>query len=438
MRSRVLDTNVLLDRPFSEVVESFEPCNIVIPFAVIQELDKFKNSKIESLRMNSRIASNYIDKLRDKGKIYHGIELDSGHYIRVEMNHTDTDIGIEMPSDDVDTRIIKLCKGIQRDGEDVILCSQDTNQRIIADLVGIKSENYGEGIDLDNMYTGYRDIYIHPESINKIYNGEGISPPVPLSHNEFVVMRDSTNPKHTCISKYNGKHMVKVPTRNYKAFGISPLNLEQQLFMNLLMDPDISLVTAIGGAGSGKSLLSLATSIDQVYELNRYNKITVSRPLIDVGEPIGFLPGDEVEKISPWLKSMRDNLEFLVHNHATKKDGKCENLDHAVEDVMRFANIEVQALNLIRGRSLPNQIVIMDEAQNMSMHEVKTVVSRAGHNTKVVLIGDIEQIDNPRLNKANNGLVNLIESFREEPIHGHITLTKTERSELADRAIKLL
>jgi PhoH-like ATPase len=436
--TRILDTNVLLDRPLREVIDSFEPCKLVLPFAVIKELDKFKIDQNEVLRYNARAASNYLDRIRKLGRLDEGVELDSGHIIKVELNHATMELPIELNAEYVDYRILKVALGLQSEGEDVVLVTQDTNERLLADVLGIKSENYGDVDNCGPLYAGWEVLPLPPDAFSilaskkELYISECPSL-ASLIENEYVIAANEANPKQTLRTKYKDDKISVFDPSGVPVYGIKPLNLQQRFLLDLLMDPEIKVVTAVGGAGSGKTLLALAAGMEQtkqIGDIDIYNKIMVTRSPIPMGKDIGYLPGSELEKISPWLSSIYDNLEFLFGGSAEAT---------ATADLFVSKKvIDLKAMTYIRGRSIPNQYIIIDEAQNLTKEEIKTIVSRVAKNTKIIIIGDIEQIDNFRLSATNNGLVHLIEAFKGLPFYGHVTLTKTERSDVADAAVKLL
>ena len=441
MRTRIIDTNVLLDSPLDEVINSYEACNIVIPFAVLRELDTFKNSPIEGLRRNARFASRYIDNLRKVGNLQTGVQLDSGHTVRIELNHCDVEMPIELSPHDVDDRILTVAKGLQKVGHDVVLSTQDVNQRIIADTLNIPAEDFAEHVDVNKLYNGWETYLVSEERINKFAEEGSLRTKKHFHVNQYVLLTNNSNPKHTMLARYNGKELVKLQFNDWNAYGVRANNVQQRFLLDLLLNPEIRLVTAVGPAGTGKTLLALAAGLEQteiIGDVQHYKKMFVTRSPEPMGKDHGYLPGCELDKMSPWLGGIFDNLEYILDNHATSKSGKTGNPQEAIKSLLDYGRIELRALTYIRGRSIPSQYIIIDEAQNLSKHEIKTIVSRAGEGTKVIVIGDIQQIDNPRLDINNNGLVHLIEAFKDQSVHGHITLTKTERGELADLAVKLL
>lgn len=437
MVTRVLDTNVLLDRPLKEIVDSFEPCKIVIPIPVLIELDTFKTSQNPNLRFNSRAASRYIDKLRSHGGLHEGVILPSGHTVKIELNFSNISLPFNMDVSKADFRILQVCVGLQEKGEEVILCTQDTNERILADVLGIQAESYGDSVNLSSLYKGWRYLELDKPTMLVLLDTGKIKTDIPFLSNEFLIASYGTD---YVIGRYNGSK-IEFIEKGKNIYGVQAINNQQECLVDLLLDPEIKLVTAIGGAGSGKTLLSLAAGIDQtevIGSVNKYSKVLVMRPQEPIGREIGFLPGSEQQKVGPWLGAIFDNLEFLTSNHAVNKAGMTRNPENAVAYLMDYDRIDLRALTFIRGRSIPRQFILIDEAQNLSLHEVKTIVSRVGHDTKVVLVGDIEQIDNPRLSANNNGLVNLVDAFKGQKIYGHIFLEKTERSPLAELAVNLL
>ncbi|MDD4402377.1 MAG: PhoH family protein [Desulfitobacteriaceae bacterium] len=437
MITRVLDTNVLLDRPLQEIVNSFEPCKIVIPIPVLIELDTFKTSQNPNLRLNSRAASRYIDKLRSRGDLHEGVILPSGHAVKIELNFSDIQLPFSMDASKADFRILQVCMGLKEKGEDVILCTQDTNERIFADVLGIRAESYGDSVNLSSLYKGWRHLNLGKEAMISLLESGGVEVDIPFLPNEFLITSYGDD---YMVGRYNGSKIESIDTGT-DVYGVKAINTQQECLVDLLLDPNIKLVTAIGGAGSGKTLLSLAAGIDQtdvIGSTGRYSKVLVMRPQEPIGREIGFLPGSEQQKVGPWLGAIFDNLEFLTSKHVVNKKGTSCNSESAVAYLMDYDRIDLRALTFIRGRSIPRQFILIDEAQNLSLHEVKTIVSRVGHDTKVVLVGDIEQIDNPRLNASNNGLVNLVDAFKGQKIYGHVFLEKTERSPLAELAVSLL
>jgi len=435
---RVLDTNVLLDRSINEIINSFEPCSIVIPLAVVQELDTFK--KLEDNRgRNAREAIRFMDDLRKHGKLHEGVELDNGSILRVETNFTDIDLPAELDRKLVDNRILMVTKGLMQH-DNVTLITQDICERVIADTLDIPAEDYVvEIVDVSNIYNGCTEVNIYNDEVQQLYEERRIDCEKPYVANQFMIMIDSYGGNH--YGRYDARLKSIVPlSKNLEAWGIKPTkgNTQQRFFMDLLLNDSIKLVTAIGPSGTGKTLMTLAAGLQKTLNDKSYKKIIVSRAIVPVGNDIGFLPGNKEEKLTPWMGAIFDNLEYLTEDLASNKYGSPSTPAERVEELMRTGILELEALTYIRGRSIPRQWIIIDEAQNLTKSEMKTIISRAGEGTKIVITGDIEQVDNHRLNSSNNGLVHVINSFKGQEIYGHVTLTKTERSLLSELAVQLL
>ncbi|MCL6479230.1 MAG: PhoH family protein [Peptococcaceae bacterium] len=434
MNTKVLDTNVLLDRPIDQTLSSLSPCNVVIPLAVVGELDKFKGLD-DTRGYCARQAIRFLDSLRPN--LHKGVPLASGHTVFVEVNHTDVEMPEFLARHHTDTRLLAITKGLQKTGE-VSLITQDICVRIMADALGIAAENYVvERVDVENLYPGWVRMEIADDEVQSLYEKGYFTPSPKLVPNQYLLMTDSSGGLH-----YGRCHsgIVRSLGNETQAFGISPApnNIEQVFLLDALMDTHIHLVSALGPAGTGKTLLALAAGLHQVVNQRCYDKLVVTRELIPHGRDIGALPGTKNEKISAWMGSVFDNLQFLVRNFSA---GKYDDKTCPAEKVARFMEegfIELEALTYIRGRSIPNQWIIVDEAQNLTKENIKTIITRAGRGTKIVVTGDIQQIDNCRLTAANNGLVTLIDRFRGQEIYAHITLSRSERSILAALGVELL
>ncbi|AGL03517.1 PhoH family protein [Desulfoscipio gibsoniae] len=439
MRTVILDTNVLLDRPIEEILLSMEPCKIVIPLAVVNELDGFKHLD-NSRGYCAREAIRFLDSLRPN--LHKGFLLESGHIINVEVNHVGVSLPDFLSKDKVDTRIIGVAKGLSEETDGVSLVTQDICVRILADALGIAAENYAaEKVNLKTLYPGWLTINISSEQVqqlyefNKIeYNDDSILP------NQYLVMQDETGGSN--LGRYDRQMGCILPlARDLNIFGISPIknNFQQQFAVDALLNPDIHLVTLLGPAGTGKTLLALAAGLHQVVNLRRYSNLVITRALIPHGgQDIGFLPGTKEEKLNPWMGAIYDNLHFLIRNFTATKYGTDVTPGEKLKSFMQEGYLELEALTYIRGRSIPQQWIIIDEAQNLTKENIKTIVTRAGTGTKLVILGDIQQIDNYRLTAQNNGFVTLIDRFMGNELYAHITLQKTERSQLASLAVELL
>lgn len=430
----VLDTNVLLHN--AESINSFTDNIVVLPMSVIEELDSFK-SHSDELGRNARRVIRSLDRLRGKGKLSKGVEMDNGGVMRIYLegdNVVSTGMDMSVP----DNRILAVAYTLFKQGERVIFVSKDINARLKADALGIEVMDFEkQKINFDELFTGHRTQEVPGEVVDKFFadnelTGEGFD----LIPNEFVLLQDEGNPKHTALARANSdNHLVKLNPRYDTAWHVRTRNKEQRMAFELLLDPTVQIVTLVGQAGTGKTLLALAAALEEVIGNNNYEKILVSRPIIPMGKDLGYMPGDKDEKLAHWMQPIFDNLTYLmgsgVHGKGREKE---ESLRHKVDDLLKDHIVEMEALTYIRGRSIAGQYVIVDEAQNLTPHEVKTIISRAGEGTKMVLTGDPYQIDNPYLDSSSNGLTYTVERLKGLPIHGHITLRKSERSRLAEVA----
>jgi PhoH-like ATPase len=433
----VLDTNVLLHDP--QAIFHFQEHDIVIPIVVIEEVDNFKKDQTEVGR-NARSISRQMDKLRARGSLSQGVVMDGGGTLKVDVSSYQNEVGFfTLDKHKADNQILACARELLKTRkEKVVLVTKDTNLRIKADAVGLLAEDYTtDKVELDELYTGTAQWEVDPESLDLLYDG-GLVPPEdkPLHPNQFVTLVDRTNEAHTALGRYHGREGKVLPLRRMEAppWGVKPRNREQQFALDLLLDDSIMVVTLLGKAGTGKTLLAIAAGLQQVVDDERYNKLLVSRPVMPMGRDLGFLPGDVEEKLRPYMQPIYDNLDFIV----------AANMEMRRRSSMTPAQLEeggylsVEPLTYIRGRSIPNQYIIVDEAQNLTPHEVKTILTRAGDGTKIVLTGDAYQIDNPYVDASTNGLSYLAEHFKHLDISGHVTLMKGERSTMAELASNLL
>jgi PhoH-like ATPase len=435
----VLDTNVLLHN--ADSIESFEDNLIVLPMAVIEELDRFKKESNE-LGRNARRVIRRLDELRSLGSLRDGVPLPKGGQLRIlstPRTEDRQDLDVELP----DNRILLLAYVLHSSGEKVIFVSKDINARLKADALGIQAEDFEtQKINFDDLYSGFSETVVSPETIEAFHAtrlleiGSGTYP------NEFVLLRSNQNGKQTALGRVASPGRIKHLSKNYdKVWNIQARNKEQRMALELLMDPEVQIVTLVGQAGTGKTLLALAAALHSTLRLRRYDRILVSRPVIPMGKDIGYLPGAKEEKLSHWMQPIFDNLTYLLRDETAPRKKKVKTKltpRHRVEQLLADNVITLEALTYIRGRSIPKQYVIIDEAQNLTPHEVKTIVSRAGEDTKMVLTGDPYQIDNPYLDAASNGLTFAAERLKELAIHGQVLLRKSERSELAGVAAQYL
>ena len=433
----VIDTNVLLHN--SESLTSFADNIVVLPMTVIEELDKFK-SRNDELGRNARRVIRNLDSLRRQGNLRDGVEMENGGRLKIVIERDiATDSGLDMSV--ADNRILAVADALFKQEEKVVFVSKDINARLKADALGIGVQDFEkQKINFDELFSGYREIEV-PDSVvedfyqNKEITIEEAADTVP---NEFVLLVSEENKKHTALAKTN-KDGILVPLNKYyeSAWHIRSKSKEQRMALELLLDPEVQVVTLIGQAGTGKTLLALAAGLEQVIGGNRYDRLLVSRPIIPLGKDLGYMPGDKDQKLAHWMQPIFDNLTFLMGGGRNDKADE-ESIRQKVEKLLNNNIVEMEALTYIRGRSIPGQYVIVDEAQNLTPHEVKTIISRAGDGTKMILTGDPCQIDNPYLDSSSNGLTYTVERLKELPIHGHITLRKSERSILAAAAADYL
>jgi|GEM_PF-979756 len=442
MKVKVLDTNVLMDRLFESVLESFtEPTRVIIPYEVLKELDKYKKG-FEARNEYARAAIRLLDELRQKGKLHQGVSYGQ-HIIEVSVKTEDLDL------DNPDNKIIKVA--MERDAT---LVSQDINERVVADALGVEAIDFAPNtVDVNRLYTGYREIEITEEEAIELmdYHCEGIDAgDRDLMGNEFVIMTSPLGATYLGIYKKQRHRIEKLKT-HYQAWGIKPKKdgkgdpiLEQVFLMHLLLDPEIHFVTAVGPSGCGKTLLTLAAALEQTINGNSrgegYARITVMRPLIPVGEDIGFLPGDKLEKLEPWMASTFDALDYLLDEYQPKDGSFLMSTKDKIYRLIEQGVLDLQAMAHIRGRSIPNQFIIVDDAQNLTQHQAATIITRAGEGSKLVFLGDLseKQIDNHRLTPSSNGLAYVIDRMKGEDIVGHITLQTVVRSKLAQLGVEKL
>lgn len=438
----VLDTNVLLHDP--NAIFAFEEHEVVIPAVVLEEIDS-KKRNADELGRNARSVSRLLDGLREKGQLHDGVPLDHGGRLKVELNHRSFVKVQEMFCEaSNDNRILavalnyKLEEDPKENPRPVILVSKDVLVRIKADVLGVTAQDYlsDRTADPSELYAGHTTLKVHPSVIDEFYSYRflPIKPlqlPYTLYPNEFVILKDEMGTGKSALLRVStdATRLEPLYLSNDPVWGISARNAQQRMALELLLNDDIPLVTITGKAGTGKTLLALAAGLCKVEDDHKYKKLLIARPVVPMGKDIGYLPGEKDEKLRPWMQPIYDNLEFLFD---TKKSGDIDKI------LMGLGSIQVEALTYIRGRSIPGQFIIVDEAQNLSRHEVKTIVSRAGEGSKVILMGDPEQIDHPYLDAVSNGLTYVVERFKQEGLSGHITLTKGERSKLAQLAADLL
>jgi PhoH-like ATPase len=433
MKTFVLDTNVLLHDP--DAIFSFQDNKVVIPMTVIEELDSFKKLNDERGR-SARLISRSLDSLRTKGKLSEGVKIKNSGLLKIEMNHHDADLPSDFAGQKSDNQILSIALSLKQKGEKVIFITKDINLRIKSEILNIETQDYEKSkIKIDELYTGWREIIVPASKIDQFYKTEKLSLKQDFYPNEFIILKDESGSSKSALTKYSKKNNALTPIfhQNSTPWGLKPLNTEQKFAMELLLCNEISLVTLIGLPGAGKTILALACGLQKTVEERYFRKLYIARPIIPMGRDIGFLPGSKEEKLGAWMGAINDNLEFLMDKgHSDVKT------EEKIDYLFSAGQIEVDSLTYIRGRSLPQQYIIIDDAQNLTPHEVKTITSRAGNGTKIVLTGDPYQIDNPYLDASSNGLTYLVERFKGQELFGHITFSKSERSNLAALSSELL
>ena len=432
----VLDTNVLLDDP--SAIYDYETHEVMIPLAVLEELDNQKN-KTSDIGYNARETSRILDDLRTKGKLNEGIKLENGSTLKIVIDKEELELPPHLSATKYDNRILSTAIDLQKSNseKEVVMVSNDINLRLIANAFDIKAEDHkGNGIDGEKLYDGYVEINTTSNIIDKFYKDKELNPKeLDEDLDEFyphqMVQLSTTDDKNkSALGRFDGKKIVPLIFDKSTPMGIKPLNREQKFALELLLNDDIKVVTVSGKAGTGKTLLALAAGLQKVTNEKIYERVLIARPVVPMGKDMGYLPGSVEEKLEPWMQPILDNLNLIIHSN----EGSYLSIDQLIENNF----IQIEALTYIRGRSIPNQYIIIDEAQNLSKHEVKTILTRVGKDSKIILTGDPFQIDNPYLDKVNNGLSQVANHFYEEQLAGHIMLLKGERSEIAQISSDLL
>jgi len=425
----ILDTSVLVYDPLC--FKTFTDSNVIIPITVLDELDKLKKLPGETGK-NARACTRLLEELSAGGNIGEGINIDNDIVLKIDATHYDTtSFGDALYGD---TRIL-ACAHFYNHYGNAFLVSNDINLRVRARVLGIGAQSCEtKGVSFSDLYSGI--VTVEDEALGADLLARGwldpVELPIEMLHNECVVFVDANN-EQVALGRKTSRNKIKIVKKNYP-WGLAPRNSEQSFAIDLIMDPNISLVTLIGKAGTGKSLVTLASALEMTINSSKreYDKFIIYRPIQAVGNDIGFLPGTIEEKLAPWFEAVMDNFEILLNSSSGNSWIK------DLEMFKKKGQIEMQALTYIRGRSIPNAIILVDECQNLSKEDVKTILTRAGEGTKIILTGDIEQIDNSDLDATNNGLTYVIDKFKDSDLAGHITFTKGERSRLATVASEIL
>ena len=436
-KTYVLDTSVYLTD--SQSLYNFKNNDIVIPLKVLDEIDKHKKRQ-DSVGVQARTIIRILDEIRDRGNLFKGVRISKGKGIVIVKKYNPFLLPDDLDLEDSDNQIIATALTSKKENEKrkVILVSRDINMRVKCDALGIETMDYDlEQVveDPDGLYSGSTTIKVPDQVIEDFYssvelNASKIKEVNSLYCNQFVTLVSEDNEKKSAIARYidENRGLNKLEYIKKSIWGVRARNREQVYALDILMDPEVPVVTLVGQAGSGKTLLALCAALEQTFGVDpKYKKIVVTKPVQPVGKDIGFLPGTMEEKMMPWLAPIQDNLQYLFGNDKMT-------LDMYIDE----GKIEVEAMTFIRGRSIANAFIIVDEVQNMTQHEIKTILTRVGEGTKIVMTGDIDQIDNVYIDATNNGLTYVVEKLKNQSLSGHITLQKGERSAVATIAAKIL
>jgi PhoH-like ATPase len=434
-RKVVVDTNVILFDALA--LNKFAESDVYIPFSVIEEIDRFKRDLGENGR-NARHFSRFVDVLRQQGSLAQGVALESNKaFIYVVSDFHFAGLPSEMNLSIPDHRILAVAYTLiqQNKKANVQLVTKDINLRIKADVFDIDAKDFDpDETHLEDVYQGYKEVEFEPAQIDSFYKDRGldVGETYKLFANQYLIMKDKANPNHSAIGRYDGKLKRVVPliSPSESIWGIHPRNMEQSFALDALLNDELLFVSLVGKAGTGKTLLALAAGLHKTLDEGRFQRLLVSRPIFPMGRDIGYLPGDVEQKLNPWMQPIFDNVEFLL--------GADKKAAGRAQELINQGMLNIEPLTYIRGRSIPNQYLIVDESQNLTPHEIKTIVTRAGQGTKVVLTGDAYQIDNPYIDASNSGLTYSVERFKGQRISAHVSLTKGERSELAELAANIL
>jgi PhoH-like ATPase len=433
--THILDTSTLIHDPYA--YSHFPHVDVIIPVAVLSELDKLKKQSGE-VGKNARICIRLLDQISERGDIGTGILLDNDILIKIDATYYDLSNPMFSGFGDPhygDTQILACAYAtwLEHPSKDVSLVSSDINLRIKAKSRGLSAfAHEGDKTAFNDLYPGTRIIVDEQAGLDmqaqSFINPEDYS--LDLYPHECVLFQNEKG-DGIAMGRKVSRNKLKL-IRKFHPWGITSRNKEQLFAMDLIMDKNVDLVTLIGRAGTGKSLIVLATALELVVNRREYDKFIVYRPIQPVGNDIGYLPGTMEEKLAPWFQAIMDNMETLL----TMKNG--DSWKRELEMFQKKGLVEMEAITYIRGRSIPNAIILIDECQNLTKEEVKTILTRAGENTKIILTGDIEQIDNTTLDATSNGLTHVIEKFKESELAGHVTFVQGERSKLASQAAEIL
>jgi PhoH-like ATPase len=434
----VLDTNVLIHNPMA--LYSFADNKVVIPITVIEELDNLKNS-VDKKGMHARQVLREIDIHIKHGALKQGAKMPNHGVMVVSLGAPPEEFPL-LDANINDNKILSVAWDLQQRGETVFFISKDVNARIKAEALGIRSADYEkEKVEYETLYKGWKQAALPKRDIQKLRQGQLVKlKGVHFNCNEYAVVSAPKDPGEQVLCKYDdGEDALRALPGACNVMGIVPLNIEQRVALDLLLDDRIKLVTLVGQAGTGKTLLALASALEKILARHPvYEKLLVVRPIVPLGKDLGYLPGTKEKKLNYWMQPIFDNLVFLLKQSINAPNKDWSTSDLTLDNLHRSELIEIDAVTYIRGRSIPNQFFIVDEAQNLTPHEIKTIISRAGEGTKIVLTGDPAQIDNPYLDANSNGLAYVVERLKKFNLFGHILLTQSERSSLASLAVEHL
>lgn len=444
----ILDTNVFLFDP--QAINKFGNNDIVIPIVVIEEIDRFKRDMSENGR-HARQFSRFMDEMRAQGELARGVDLPGGTKVRVELGVSSGTLPMDLSMEKADNRMLALALSLHKEKtkKSVIFVTKDINLRIKADALGVTAVDYEPAsVEPETLYSGTATILVESHLVDEFYAQKKLlwdertreqvrGGPEVLRPNQYVILKDASNPNHTAMGRFSKELESFVPLVKPAEgiWGIFPKNAEQAFAVDALLNDEVKLVSLLGKAGTGKTLLAIAAGLSKTVDEGVFHRLLVSRPVFPLGKDIGFLPGTVEEKLNPWMQPIYDNIDFLFGATTTK--GR-RGVGRGAEELMNQGLLNIEALTYIRGRTIPQQYLIVDESQNLTPHEIKTIITRAGDGTKIVVTGDSYQIDNPYVDAANNGLVYLVDRFKDEPIAAHVSLTKGERSKLSELATQLL
>lgn len=455
VKNYILDTNVIIHDP--TCFYKFEDNNVIIPIVAIEELDDIKKRE-GMVGYHARMAARELNQLRQLGNLEKGVVLENGGTLRIELNHMDMSCipeGIDIHRND--TRILAMTKNLQQEMKDIptILVTKDVYMAIKADSFGIEAQDYtNDKIKVDQVYQGYQQLSLSSEKINQIFKGglpiEECAPVESLYPNAFLHITSTNDTNHEVLARFDGASLVPLKFLKQSAWGLMPINREQKMAFELLMDSSIPFVTITGGAGSGKTILATAVALEKVIEQGEYSKIVFVRPTVAAGNDIGYLPGTEEEKLRPWMGSFYDAIENLMNGRRASREDAPRSarfqakpeftVDSFIETYRQKGIIETKTFTYMRGRTLSNAFVIVDEAQELTPHLAKLMLTRAGFGSKFVFIGDPSdnQIDNVLVDAKSNGLVYTVEKMKQFNLSGHVSLRQVERSPLASLAEKYM